>query len=258
MKTLRGILGWAAAIGVFLAIVLGLLLLPLFGGRRRWDGVLRSLARGLVACFGIRVETRGEAPQPSSGGTVIVCNHVNFLDGFILYGHLPLHFRILEQKEHFSWPVWGYLSKRFGNIPLDQSGGGGTARALLASRHALAEGSSILVFPEAHRTRDGRIAGFYRGAFRLARSCEAPIVPVVICEVWDVYRRGGSAATPGKMELEILPAWEPELAASMDEKALRGAVRGVMAAALDEGRERLTRSSRDKDHRLAPPTSGEP
>ncbi len=249
MKFLRGILGWGAAFVVFLAILLCLVFLPPIGGRRRSIGLLKGLARGFVACFGVTIEKRGEALPSGGRGAVIVCNHVNFLDGFILYGHLPLPLRVLEQKEHFSWPLWGWLSRRFGNIPLDQSGGGGTALALLAARHALAEGSSILVFPEAHRTRDGRIAAFYRGAFRLARSCEATIIPVVISGAWDGYRKGGKAVKPGRIELATLPPWGPERYASVDEKTLRDALRSEMEVAVDDGRERLIRSNRERDRR---------
>lgn len=234
MRLLRGGVAWFCGVGIFLAMLLLVLLMPL-GGPRRWDRAARGLGRALLACFGQRVEIEGELPEPGPRGLVLVSNHVNFLDGFLLYGFLPLLFRVLEQREHFSWPLWGWFSRRFGNIPLDQSGGGRTAGALRAAGRALDAGTSILVFPEAHRSRDGRMADFHRGAFRLARHCGAAILPVVMCGAFAAYHKGGGGPRPGAVRLLLLPVWSPERVAGLGEKELRDAILGEMREALARG-----------------------
>jgi 1-acyl-sn-glycerol-3-phosphate acyltransferase len=44
----------------------------------------------------------------------------------------------------------------------------------------LAAGGNLFVFPEAHRSRDGRIGPFSKGVFTIARRCRAPIVVLSI------------------------------------------------------------------------------
>jgi len=244
---LRTLLGWAGGVGVFALMILHVLVQPHWRDQGAWELRAKALARLLCACFGMRVTLTGGAglPEgPTPKGLVLVCNHVNFLDGFLLYGHLPLSFRVLDQAQHFSWPVWGWFSRRLGNISLDQSGGGRTAAALRAADRRLAGGAAILVFPEGHRTRDGSFLDFHRGAFRLAERSGALLQPLVIAGLWEVHRKGGGGIKPGPVELRVLEAWPPEAREGRGAAELRDLVRGAMESDYREARTRLIRSSR--------------
>jgi 1-acyl-sn-glycerol-3-phosphate acyltransferase len=233
---------WAAAVAVFAAMAACLAVVPFFAPPRAWDRLAKALARRLVACFGYRVRVEGLERLAAAGPCVIVCNHVNSLDGFLLYGYLPVFFRVLDQAQHFSWPVWGWFSRRFGNISLDQGGGGRTAGGLRAAGRALAAGTSILVFPEGHRSRDGEFREFRPGAFRLAQRLGVPVVPVVQAGTWEVMHKGSGGVAPGPVELVVLPALAPDPAASSTAGAAAercAAVRAAMAAAYAAARSRL-------------------
>jgi 1-acyl-sn-glycerol-3-phosphate acyltransferase len=55
---------------------------------------------------------------------------------------------------------------------------------------AINGGTSLIVFPEGKRTRDGRVTEFQDGAFRLAQQLEVPIVPVSIVGSFKHHRTG--------------------------------------------------------------------
>jgi 1-acyl-sn-glycerol-3-phosphate acyltransferase len=45
---------------------------------------------------------------------------------------------------------------------------------------AIAEGNSIMMFPEGTRSADGRLRDFKHGAFTLALRSKAPILPIIV------------------------------------------------------------------------------
>jgi 1-acyl-sn-glycerol-3-phosphate acyltransferase len=180
-----------------------------------------------VAVFGMRVRVEGLEHIDATKARIYVCNHVNSIDGFLLYGHLPCFYRGLDQAQHFSWPLWGWFSRRFGNIALDQGGGGRTAAGLRAADAALAAGTSLMIFPEGHRSRDGEFLEFQRGAFRLALRNGVDLVPIVQSGSWEVYHRG-SPIRAGEVRLRILQPWTAERRGDLKEEEFRQAVRDEM------------------------------
>jgi len=230
MLKLRSLAAWTGGVLVFAAMLLYLALAPVLLKRRSWEPGAKLLCRALARCFGYRVVLAGAEGIEGLGPVVLACNHVNLLDGFLLYGWLPLSFRGVELESHFSWPLYGWLTRRFGNIALDQGGGGRTAGALRTAEETLRSGVSLALFPEGHRTRDGRLRPFMRGAFRLAERTELSLVPVVQRGSWDVLRTGAFAVHPGTVELFVLPPWTPERRAAFEGDSWREAVRAEMEA----------------------------
>ena len=53
-------------------------------------------------------------------------------------------------------------------------------RMMQACETTLAAGNSIMMFPEGTRSPDGRLRAFKPGAFALAKSAGAPILPIVV------------------------------------------------------------------------------
>ena len=108
-------------------------------------------------------------------------NHVNLFDPFILYCAIPQLVRGWELESHFKIPIYGWLMKRFGNVPVLA---GRTPKDLKKlwrlTQEAINGGTSLIIFPEARRTRDGKLSPFEDGGFRLAMQLGVPIVPVTL------------------------------------------------------------------------------
>lgn len=222
------LLSWASGALVF-SLMFGLAAIgAAFSSPRGYDLPAKALCRLLVRCFRMRVRVSGLEGLDQGRPYVFLANHVNILDGFLLYGHLPWVFRGLELASHFRWPVYGLFIRLFGNIPVDASDHRLSARGLGRAERALRKGISILVLPEGHRTRDGRLGGFGRGAFRLAVNSGVDVVPVVMAGAFQAMRTGSMRITPGPVRLMVGRCFPARQCASAGEKGLRELARARM------------------------------
>lgn len=232
---LTGLLAWASGLLVFSLMLWLTFAGAAFSTPRGYDAAAKLLCRRLVRSFRMRVRVEGLERLDRRQTYIFLANHVNILDGFLLYGHLPWVFRGLELAGHFSWPVYGLFTRLFGNIPVDPASPATTARGLRRAALLLRSGISILVLPEGHRTRDGRLGEFGRGAFRLAVQSGVPVVPVVMAGTFRVMRTGTWRITPGAVRVivgEPLTAPESRRAGLEGIRDLaRGRMREMLAAA---------------------------
>jgi len=73
----------------------------------------------------------------------------------------------------------------------------------------LDKGCSLIIWPEGHRSRDGRLGRFKKGAFKLSCMKNRPVVPVCIKGAGKVLPPGRKYIQPGKIELVLLPPVYP-------------------------------------------------
>ena len=67
----------------------------------------------------------------------------------------------------------------------------------------IADGKSILIFPEGTRSRDGRIGSFKPGIFIPTIDTGVPVIPIVIEGTDRILPPGGFRARPGKIRVAI-------------------------------------------------------
>lgn len=126
----------------------------------------RLLARPALALAGALQKTRiaGAERIPSSGPLLVAANHTCHLDwltmAIVVYrsGRAP---RIAARADLFTVPVLGWIMRKTGQIPIYRSDaasapkdGGSPASSMGAMARALAEGKSVVIFPESTFTRD--------------------------------------------------------------------------------------------------------
>src|SRR5439155_1280932 len=136
-----------------------------------------SLYTWLNPAWRVRVEGR-ERIRPDAA-YVMVANHQSLLDILVLF-RLFVHFKWVSKIENFRVPFIGWNMSLNRYIKLRRGSRDSIARALHACERALAQGNSIMMFPEGTRSPDGRLRAFKPGAFTLAQRTGAPILPIVI------------------------------------------------------------------------------
>jgi len=113
--------------------------------------------------------------------SVVVANHLSYLDPILLVS-LFAQQKTIVKKDFFSYPVFGWLLKTSGYLP--STAAGDFSPMMIARVEAMADylaaGGNLFVFPEAHRSRDGRVGPFNKGVFTIARRCRAPITVLSI------------------------------------------------------------------------------
>jgi 1-acyl-sn-glycerol-3-phosphate acyltransferase len=151
---------------------------------RRWLAVHARATLGMARLLaGVRVRVGGARVAPES--CVVVMNHQSVLDIPIGLSLIPGPYALIPTRDRYSRGIPGISPlTRLARFPIVSQGRALTRdelRGLLAAADAVAEGrQSLLIFPEGHRTRDGRIGPFMRSGLRLVlRRAKRPVYCVV-------------------------------------------------------------------------------
>ncbi len=177
------------------------------GVTRKTDASLamthRFWAPGLLRAGALRTETQGLENVDLSRPQVFAANHQSLLDSVALYDALPVPLLFIVKEELRRVPLLGVYLSAMGMIfiPRRQRRRSLEAMGLCAQR--LAEGRSILIFPEGTRSADGSIGPFKPGAFVPLIDAGAPVVPVAIEGTGKILPAGGFRVRRGRIRLAV-------------------------------------------------------
>ncbi len=169
---------------------------PLAMARRVW-------APGLLRAGGMRVEVTGLERLDLSKSYFFAANHQSLLDVPVLYESLPVPLLFIVKEELRRVPFLGWYMSAMGMIFIRRRRRRASLEAMTTCARRIAEGRSILVFPEGTRSRDGRVAPFKPGALVPAIDAGAPVVPVAIEGTGKVLPAGGFRVRPGPIHLAV-------------------------------------------------------
>ena len=125
------------------------------------------------------VEVTGREKIDPDETYVMVANHQSLLDILVLF-RLFRHFKWVSKVENFKIPCIGWNMYLNGYIQLKRGDRSSTSAMLRTCRENLANGNSIMMFPEGTRSPTGRLRGFKTGAFDLAKDAQRPLLPIVV------------------------------------------------------------------------------
>lgn len=164
---------------------------------------------------------------------VAVANHESFADIFLI-SHLPWEMKWLAKAELFRVPVFGWMMRLAGDVPVQRGERSSRAEALAGCRDRLDKRVSVMIFPEGTRSRGGEMLPFKDGAFRLAIETGAPILPLVVAGTRDAMPRGSFVFGRSRAEVRVLEPIPTEGLSLDDVGALRDRTRARIAEARDE------------------------
>jgi 1-acyl-sn-glycerol-3-phosphate acyltransferase len=180
-EVLRSVLLWLASWIHFLIAVPILIALALVLDPRKHDWLQRGLCQRIAFFSGAKVKVKMSPGFDAKRTSFFMVNHVNLFDPFMLYCAIPQLVRGWELESHFKIPIYGWLMKRFGNVPVPVGRSPKDLKKLWRlTQEAINGGTSLIIFPEGKRTRDGKLSPFEEGGFRLAQQLGIPIVPVTL------------------------------------------------------------------------------
>lgn len=204
-------------------------------GGGRWWGYWPEVIWSRMWCVlaGVRVRVKGRENIDRKSSYVFVANHQGAYDIFSIYGYLGHNFRWMMKASLRKIPLVGYACQAAHQIYVDKSSPTALRRTMSRAEKLLAKGMSLVVFPEGARTLDGRMHGFKRGAFLLAKEFNLPVVPLTVDGSYDVMRRGSRWPRPGVINLTIHKPIIPP-AEGHNEATLIKESAAVVASALPE------------------------
>ena len=211
----------AMALGFLISLPVGLV------SRRAmidmWDKHLHRLIwNGMLKLCGITIEVRGkEYIRP---GVIFASKHESAFETYSYTDIIP-HSVFVLKKELTYIPLFGWGQAMYGMIPVDRGAGAKAMKGMLKeAKKRVAEGRSVIIFPEGTRCKHGQVKGYKSGIVFLAEGLDMPVVPVALNSdlVWS---KGAFLRRPGKVVFEFLPpmrvqdyAGKKEFMAALQEK----------------------------------------
>ena len=155
------------------------------------------LARLFMLFGGQWFRVRGTAPDPEKGPYLYLMNHESLFDGFMMVAGIRHYFTGVGAVEQFSYPVWGYLVKKYGVIPIVRQKLKTAITSMDKLEEAIKKGTSMMIAPEGTRTLTGKMAPFKKGAFHVAKNTGITIVPVGLIGAYKAKNKNDWRITPG-------------------------------------------------------------
>jgi 1-acyl-sn-glycerol-3-phosphate acyltransferase len=190
-------------------------------------------SRLLLRVLRVEVRVSGLEHVPA-GAAVYAANHASALDIFVVFGYLPVDFRIVYKRSLSLLPLVGWAIWLSGHVPIDRRNSVRARRSIAAAARRIRGGTSVVMFPEGTRSRDGAVHHFKRGSFALAIDTGVPVVPVSLIGVKAVVPHGLTSVRPGTVGVALHPP-VPTAARPPDAaEALAEEVRGIVARGCDD------------------------
>jgi 1-acyl-sn-glycerol-3-phosphate acyltransferase len=232
---LRTIIIWVASIIHFFPVCSFLVLLGAFIDPRKNDKPQRWLFRNILRIAGVDFEVKYSPGFDGARTSFFVCNHIDIWDAFIIYSAIPQFVRGLEHESHFKVPAYGWMMKRFGNIPVPPEGNLSKYKQMMKmTKEAMEGGVSLIVFAEGTRTLDGRVGSFSSGVFRMAIQFGYPIVPMSIVGAFEFSRKGDWKLFPSKITVYLHDTIETKGMGKNDVEKLMERFHAIVSKPVDE------------------------
>ncbi len=193
----------------------------------------RFWAKSVLLVSRVKVRVQGLHHIDPHATYIYMANHQSMFDILALLGYLPVQFRWLAKKELFQIPVFGLSMARVGYISIDRSDRKSAHKSLVEAAQKIAQGVSVIIFPEGSRSTDGRIKPFKAGGFHLAVRSGRPIVPVVIYGTHHVMPKGSLRIRPGLVVVSIHAPVDTASYNNKTKKALMETIRSIMKQDLE-------------------------
>ncbi len=168
--------------------------------------ILRAVVR---LTYGAHVVHDGPSKTPA--GSVVVINHVSYLDSVMAAVALwPHRLRFLALASNGYGHVWGPLVRALGTIFVGHTLAE-TREMMARQEEALAAGDDLAIFPEGDLIPyNPELQPFKRGAFQIAATHHAPVVPVTLVQAPGEGILKSLLAKPGFVVHVGEPIYAPE------------------------------------------------
>ena len=118
---------------------------------------------------------------PSTGGVLLLGNHISFIDWAIVQIASPRPIRFVVERSYTQIWYLKWLFKQFKVIPIAK---GASSEALIEINNALNAGEVVALFPEGRLSINGQMGTFRTGFERAALDAKAVIIPFYIHGLW--------------------------------------------------------------------------
>ncbi|MEA2041754.1 MAG: lysophospholipid acyltransferase family protein [Bacteroidota bacterium] len=194
---------WLVSGGVFLfATILGIIVFNIVPAKKVHPVYKRLLRLVFVFAF-VRVKKINTPKISKDKSYIFMANHTSLIDVPLMGAYLPIFVNALEAHTHFQWPVYRHLIKAYGQIPINRSSPGKSLQSYNQAAEKVKNNTSIIVFPEGHRTKNGKLQRFKKLPFMIAKKAETEIIPIGINGMWKLSGGESFFLRPTKLTMNF-------------------------------------------------------
>ena len=220
----------------FVGATLALLSAPFDRSGDTVVALARIWSRMLLRSAGVRLTVNMHGELDPRRPYVFMANHLSTVDIWALFVAVPLKVRFIAKKQLGRIPLFGWAMAVGRFIFIDRQNPMAARRSIDQAAARIRTGSSVAMFPEGTRSRDGRLGPFKKGGFHLAITAGVPIVPVGIRGAHEVMPRGSLILRPGPVTIEIGVPIDTKDLSTADRDVLRERVRAEVARLAEQER----------------------
>jgi 1-acyl-sn-glycerol-3-phosphate acyltransferase len=165
---------------------------------------------GTLAAVILRWRATGQHNMPEAGGVLLVCNHLSFLDVFLLGIPLRRPLNYVARSTLFVFGVGAFI-RSVGGFPIQRDGMG--ASGMKETLRRLRNGGIVTLFPEGTRSPDGELGRLKSGIAVLVARAGVPLVPAGLAGTFEVWPRSRRFPVPHPIRIHYgRPIFPEELA----------------------------------------------
>lgn len=140
-------------------------------------------------CFisGVKLEVNGYDNIPKDRAVLFIGNHISYYDIIVTYPLMKRPTGYIAKKEIKKIPFLSWWMYFVNCVFLDRKDPRQGLKSVLTAAEMIESGISIFLFPEGTRSKDGKLADFKDGGFKIASKSKCPIIPVGIQGTSDVF-----------------------------------------------------------------------
>ena len=138
--------------------------------------IMRKMSNDIIKFTGYKFNVKGVEHLANLNGVIFVSNHQGLIDPIPLVASNVIPFSFISKKENEKLPIFGFASKLLDIIHFE-------------SMRRIKKGKSILIFPEGTRSKSNKMNKFKEGAFQVAYSSKATIVPITLNGAYNINNK---------------------------------------------------------------------
>ena len=131
-----------------------------------------------------KIRIVGQENSPERGPALIVCNHISFIDGFLVGASIHRFVRYMIYRRFYEiWPI-SWLMRHLKGIPISDGSSKKVQASIQKAREELMAGHVVCIFAEGAISRTGNLLPFKKGFEKIVEGLDVPIIPMHLDRVW--------------------------------------------------------------------------
>lgn len=131
-----------------------------------------------------RIRIVGHENIPLEGPALLVCNHVSFVDPFIVGSCVNRFIRFTITRPYYEIRTLQWFFRLMKAIPISDRSRKDILKSLGQAQDELRQGNLVCIFAEGGISRTGNILPFKRGFEKIIEGMNVPVIPVHLDRLW--------------------------------------------------------------------------